>query len=121
MMHHKPIESAFDADTEYIQKKSQTRILFSEIKSFKYGPSSTTFWMTRKHINQLPKLNIINNHMPYYVWQCLTIELKDRDVDLVILKEDEMIAILSLLIWKTNTINGVARTSLALSDLMSLS
>jgi hypothetical protein len=58
--------------------------------------------------------------MPYYAWQCLTIELKDRDVDLVILDESDMIAIISLLIWKTNTINGVAGSSIHLSDLMSL-
>ena len=58
--------------------------------------------------------------MPYYIWQCLTIELKDRDVDLIIMNDRDMIAIISLLIWKINTINGVAGTSHELTDFMSL-
>jgi hypothetical protein len=110
----------FDAYTDYVQKKSTTTIMFKDIRSFKYGPNSSTFWITRKHINQLPIGNIINNHMPYYAWQCLTIEMKDRDVDLVISNEKDMIAIISLLIWKTHTVNGVAGTSLEVTNLMSL-
>ena len=60
----------------------------------------------------------MNNHMPLYAWQCLTIELPTRNIDLVIFKEEDMIRIISLLIWKTNTINGVAGTSVELTDMM---
>jgi hypothetical protein len=62
----------------------------------------------------------MRNHMPFYAWQCLTIQLPSRCIDLVIFNEKDMIAIISLLIWKTKTINGIAGTSKELTSLMSL-
>ncbi len=77
--------------------------------------------MTRKHINQLPNIDVMKNSMPFYAWQCLSIQLPTRSVDLVIFEEKDMIAVISLLIWKTKTINGVAGTARELTRLMSLS
>ena len=56
--------------------------------------------------------------MPYYAWECLCIELPNRNVDLIIKNENDMINLISLLIWRTETINGVAGTSLAITNLM---
>ena len=49
IMHYKPITSLEGTEFSYV--KSNCSCSFKEIKSFVLGPSSSTFWMTRKHIN----------------------------------------------------------------------
>jgi hypothetical protein len=44
--------------------------------------------------------------VPFYPWECLTLQLPDRDVYLVIKKEDLMMKFLVLLIHELKTING---------------
>ena len=44
--------------------------------------------------------------MPFYAWECITIQLEDRDVDLVIRNEKEMDDFLAMLIHKMNSIDG---------------
>ena len=58
--------------------------------------------------------------MPFYAWQCLTLQLPIRSIDLVIPDEKDMITLLSLLVWKTQTLNGVAGTADRLTERMSL-
>jgi hypothetical protein len=43
---------------------------------------------------------------PFYSWQCITINLGRRDVDLVLPDEQSMLDLLTLLIYHTNTIDG---------------
>lgn len=58
----------------------------SEIQSFIYGGSSSRFWVLRKHINSLSRGDL--KKIPFYSWNCITLKLKRREVDLVI-KDDK--------------------------------
>jgi len=57
----------------------------SDITGFVYGGLSSRFWMLRKYINSLTNKEL--NDMPFYSWNCITINHKDRDIDLVIRNE----------------------------------
>ncbi len=55
--------------------------------------------------NENKKLKI-NKDIPFYSWECLTLILKNRDIDLVIKDESKMKIFIMFLIIKTNTFNG---------------
>ena len=48
------------------------------------------------------------DNLPFFSWNCLTLCLENRDIDLVIHDEAEMVKILKFLIYKLNTVDGVA-------------
>jgi len=52
-----------------------------------------------------------NKNTPFYAWECITIKLKNRDVDLVIRKDKSMNNLLFLLLYHMNTINGTANSA----------
>ena len=54
----------------------------SEIEGFVYGGFSSRFWMLRKHISSMHVDNL--DQLPFHSWNCLTIRLQRRDIDLVI-------------------------------------
>ena len=58
--------------------------------------------------------------MPFYAWQCLTINLAERSIDFVIKNEKDIFTIISLLIWKTETIDGNAGSASNLTEMMDL-
>ena len=62
--------------------------------------------MLRKHLNAIPKEDYINNKVPFYSWQCITLQLARRQIDLVIENENMMIQFIKLLVHKMNTIDG---------------
>ena len=43
---------------------------------------------------------------PFFAWQCLTLELKSRVIDLVIPDEKGMMDLLKLIVWELDTIDG---------------
>lgn len=45
-------------------------------------------------------------HLPFYSWQCITLQLEHRDIDLVIPDDADMDRLLKLLIHSMSTING---------------
>ena len=47
-----------------------------------------------------------NGEAPFYSWQCLTLQLEHRDVDLVIPNEKDMDDVLEVIIDAMNTVNG---------------
>jgi hypothetical protein len=51
-------------------------------------------------------------------WDCITINLKHRDVDLVIPNEDSMTFLLRLLIYKIETIDGLRNSASKLLEAM---
>ena len=63
---------------------------------------------------------IEHGEMPFYAWECLQIELPHRNIDLMVPNENDMLTLLSLLIWKTETINGIAGTAVPLTKLMNM-
>ena len=59
--------------------------------------------MLRKHIISSKK----QENVPFYSWECLTICLQDREVDLVIKSEKDMEKILYFFVHSMKTIDGV--------------
>lgn len=49
--------------------------------------------------------------MPYYNWQCLSIQLPNRNVDLVIDKESDMDMLLKFMINSLRTVDGQRGTA----------
>jgi hypothetical protein len=50
--------------------------------------------------------------IPFYSWECLSLQLKCRDVDLVIRDQDNMDKLLKLLIYQMDTVDGDRNSSL---------
>ena len=76
-------QEVFD-ETQYRKTKSKASCKISDIEGFIYGPNSSRFWMLRKHINSVDVQPSVPLKLPFYAWECLTLQLKHRDIDLVI-------------------------------------
>lgn len=60
--------------------------------------------MMRKHINSIN--NIEKSKLPFYPWQCLTIQLPMRDIDLIIESDDHMKTLIHFLLLALNSVDG---------------
>ena len=69
-----------------------------------FGGLSSRFWMLRKHINLMEKDELDN--LPFYSWNCLTICLPQKDVDLVIKDEQDMERLIKFLVYQIKTVDG---------------
>ena len=67
---------------EFEKSKSNSSCLISDINSITYGGFTSRFWVSRKHICSMETEEL--NDLPFYCWDCLTIETKHRDINLVI-------------------------------------
>lgn len=56
--------------------------------------------------------------IPFLSWQCITLQLKHRDVDLVIKNQTDMDHLLKFLIYEINTINGKRDSGLKLQQML---
>jgi len=61
----------------------------SEVTGFIYGAMSTRFWMQRQGVLELLMEKDFKN-MPFFAWECLTIQTCNRDIDLVVRDEVDM-------------------------------
>lgn len=52
------------------------------------------------------------NDIPWFSWECLSLQLKHRDVDIVIRDQQNMTKLLKFLIYSMNTIDGERGSSL---------
>ena len=52
------------------------------------------------------------NDIPWFSWECLSLQLKHRDVDIVIRDQENMTKLLKFLIYSMNTIDGERGSSL---------
>lgn len=85
---------------------SNSSCFLDDIQSFVYGPFTSRFWLTRKHMNQLKTFDLLNN-VPFYAWDCITLQLKNRsDVYFIIRDEATMTRFLKLLIYELKTLDG---------------
>ena len=60
-----------------------------DVEAFVLGGSTSRWWMLRKHIN-LMNAQEREKKMPFYAWQCLTLQMPKNDVYLVIRSEKRM-------------------------------
>ena len=65
---------------------------------------SSRFWVLRKHIISSTKKELQN--APFYSWDCITLQMSNRDVDLVIRDEEDMNKFLKFLIYNLKTLDG---------------
>lgn len=56
--------------------------------------------------------------VPFYSWECLTLQLGNRDVDLVIRDEKQMNRLLKYLIHNMKTLDGNKNSALKVLELM---
>jgi hypothetical protein len=61
--------------------------------------------MLRKHINSIP-LNK-QHKIPFYSWECISLQLKNREVDLVIKSEENMQKFIKFLVYTLRTVDGL--------------
>ena len=74
-----------DDGNEYMENVSSASCWIEDIQGISFGPVTSRFWLFRKHMNTMDS-NALNdeNNLPFHGWHCLTIQLRNRDVDLVI-------------------------------------
>lgn len=63
---------------------SAQSLKLEDITGFVIGATSSRFWMLRKHFNTYEFVENEDNELPFYSWQCFTLETKQKDIDLVI-------------------------------------
>ena len=90
----------------YSLRVSSSSCRLDDIQGFVYGGMTSRFWMLRKHINSLSSEYFKKNTLPFYSWDCITLQLEDKEVYLVINNEKQMEAFIKLLIYKLETIDG---------------
>ena len=103
-------------DPNYRLVKSTSSCRLEDILGFVYGGSSSRFWMFRKYTNNLSSRDIEREPLPFYSWECLTLQLVNRDVYLVIRDEKHMENILKILIDSLDTIDGNRGSRAAISE-----
>lgn len=84
--------------------KSSSSFYVKDVKNIVYGGFSSRFWMLRKHIISMSKKAVKN--APFFSWNCLTIDVGYREINLVIRGDKNMAKILKFLIWNIRTLDG---------------
>jgi len=102
-------DDGIDDEFSYEELKSKASCSVDSIRGFLYGGFSSRFWMLRKHINSLDRSKL--ELVPFYNWECITLELEFRDVDIVIKDMGEMDVFLKFLIYTLRTIDGKRGTA----------
>ena len=92
--------------------KSNATCNIDDIEGFFYGPFSSRFWMLRKHINSLDNTKGKKLKLPFYAWQCISLKLKHRTIDLVISNDKHMKTFIEFLILNIRTVDGVRDSAL---------
>ena len=77
-----------------------------DITGIMYGGISSRFWMLRKHMNSLPVDDLKWGKVPFYAWECITINTVNRDIDLVIKNEEEMMKLIALITNEMQTLDN---------------
>ena len=94
--------------------KSSTSCYVDDIKGFIFGASHSRFWMLRKHFCCMPLYEL--KYAPFFAWQCLTLQLGHRDVDLVIPDQKQMDMFLTFLVHSLKTLDGERDSAVKLLD-----
>ena len=87
-----------------------------DIESIHFGGFQSRFWMMRKHINSTSPADI--KKIPFFNWQCLSLQRSNRNIDLVIPNEEDMNVLLKFLIAKMRTLDGHRGSANKILDLM---
>jgi hypothetical protein len=103
-------------DVQFKESKSKGSIVIKDIQNIIYGGMSSRFWMYRKHIISMRKEDL--KIVPFNSWNCITLQMSNRDVDLVIRNDDHMEMVLKFLIYNMKTLDGSKNSALKLIKAM---
>lgn len=96
--------------------ESSTTCRISDIQGIIFGGFSSRFWIYRKHLccldydilmkdTKKKKFRGGKTELPFYAWQCITLELGERQVDLVIKDQNSMDLLVRFLVYSLNTMD----------------
>ena len=92
-------------------EKGHTHLKLDDIQGFIYGAQSSRFWMLRKHLNadSAPshEAHAHTKNLPFYSWECLTLRLKNKEIDLVIEDDKILMILIEFLIYELKTVDGM--------------
>lgn len=108
---HDHAMAGLENDTlQFFETASSASCRISEIDAFVVGGFSSRFWVVRKHINSMSREDL--KKVPFYSWNCITLKIGRRDIDLVIKNEKHMSIFQKFLIYSLNTLNGIKNSAL---------
>ena len=114
---HLPTEVSEDGQhLSFNRVASAASCKIADIKSFIFGGFASRFWMMRKHVNSLPRALL--KHLPFYSWDCITLELGYRDINLVVRNEQHMATLVRFLSYRLRTIDGQRDSAVSLIKLL---
>ena len=93
-------------ESDFEIKKSSASFKIKHVENILFGSISSRFWMLRKHINSLSNKDFYLERIPFYSWECITIVIAGREIDLVIKNEACMTMFLKYLVYKMKTVDG---------------
>ena len=109
------LEETID-DIEFKEVRSSGSCAVKDIQNFIYGGMSSRFWTLRKHIIAMSKQELEN--VPFNSWNCITLQISNRDIDLVIRKEEDMEKFIKFLIYNLKTLDGSKNSALKIIQKM---
>lgn len=91
----------------------------ADIEGIVYGGRSSRFWIFRKHMISVEYDDLRHDSekdgktcaFPFFAWQCITLQISGRSVDLVIKNENDMNVFLRFLVQALNTIDGCVNSA----------
>lgn len=111
------LNTELDEDIDEVEFKnfqSSSTCSVSDIQGFIFGGFSSRFWMLRKHIIQMDYKSM--NQVPFFSWNCITLELPNRQIDLVLRDQDDMNKLVKFLIFKLKTVDGKRGSALSVLE-----
>ena len=105
-------------EVKLIVQPSSASCYLSDIKVITFGGFSSRFWSLRKHIISTEFQFHKSMTLPFYSWQCISLSLNNRDVDIVIKNERVQNNLVKYLLYKLETIEGKAGSATNLIKLM---
>lgn len=99
-------------NNKYTLKSSNSSFRLRDVEGFVYGGLSSRFWIFRKHFNMMEPKDFNRETVPFFSWECLTIHLHNRHIDIVIRDETQMMNMICLLVYHINTVDGDKDSSL---------
>ena len=96
--------------------RSSASCKVQDIQNIIFGPAQSRFWLYRKHMNTISPLRYQTSEQAFYSWECLTLQLQNRDINLVFKNQNNMDKFLKFLIYQLNILDGKKNSSLPLQE-----
>lgn len=98
----------------YELSESGASTAVEDITGIVFGGMTSRFWIYRKHFSCLSYGQLEN--LPFHAWDCLTLQTKKRDIDLVLTDQKEMFTLIKYLIYQLRTIDGTRNSAKGVLD-----